>query len=161
MAEFANTVITEIVRYLDRWTGAGPLGRHRVRSQKFATRFIMRTSVTGHDGDHGTNAATYREGAGDPHPAWRASLNQVIENCIGHLLVKVTFFAKGPQIELQRLHFKTARSRNVLDTHGGKVGLTGHRADAGEFGACKVDDVITLRFWIVESLQCPTRLGAH
>src|SRR6185436_2229136 len=61
--------------------------------------------VFGHDG--GVDAAADVEVAFHAHPARQDGGHQIVEDLVGHRLVKSALVAIRPQIELQRLQFHT------------------------------------------------------
>src|SRR5580700_717649 len=58
--------------------------------------------------------------------------SQVVEDAIGHILVKGPFVAKAPQVLLETLQFNNRRTRDIADGDGGEIRLTGHGAQARE-----------------------------
>ena len=42
---------------------------------------------------------------------------------------------------------------DVADVDGGKVGLAGHRAEAGELGADEFDEIVVVGVFVVERFQ--------
>src|SRR5438477_9478603 len=75
-------------------------------------------------GDHRSlDPAPHVENSLDPHAAGRESLHQVVEDAVGHRLVKVPLVAKRPEIELERLELDAESVRHVLDLERAEVGL--------------------------------------
>src|SRR5581483_10912677 len=93
----------------------------------------------------GLNAAAHRENSFDAQAPRLKSAHQVVEDSIGHRLVERALAAKRPQVQLERLELDAALLGDVADADGGEVGLTRHRAHAGELGALEADLVVALR----------------
>ena len=50
---------------------------------------------------------------------------------------------------------------DVADVDGGKVGLAGHRAEAGELGADEFDEIVVVGMFVVERFQNFRRVFAR
>ena len=50
---------------------------------------------------------------------------------------------------------------DVADVDGGKVGLAGHRAEAGELGADEFDEIVVVWMFVVERFQNFRRVFAR
>ena len=87
--------------------------------------------------------------------------DEVVEDPVGHRLVKDALVPIGPQVEFEALQLNTAVFRYIPDPDGGEVGLAGHGADAGELRARQVHDVRTVGHGIVDGLQLSGWLGGQ
>ena len=96
-------------------------------------------------GHRGMYAAAHIEVADHRHLARLTGGDQIVEDPVGHGLVKRAFIAVGPQIELERFEFETDLVRHVGDADGGEVGLAGPGADASKLGTLHIDFKIALR----------------
>src|SRR5438132_2634255 len=87
--------------------------------------------------------------------------NEIVGDPIGHRLVKRTFIAVRPQIELQRFQLDAFLIGDVADADGGEIRLPGHRADAGELRRLEVDLVVALGVGVGKSLEISAWLCWH
>ena len=69
--------------------------------------------------------------------------HKIIENNICDMFMKVALVAKRPEIELERFRFHDFLVGDILYANGGKIGLTGDGADAGELAGIKCNEIIS------------------
>ena len=55
--------------------------------------------------------------------------------------MEMTLITEGPQKEFERFQLHAQAIRDVADFKGGKVGLSGFGAQAGELGTAKLNEV--------------------
>ena len=112
--------------------------------------------------DHiGIYAATHPKFGAQAHETWLAGRDQVIENPVGHVLVKGALIAERPDVQLQGLEFDAQLVRDIFKVQGGKVRLAGFWAQAGELRHPDTDDVITFGMWTGKGIQILAGLGRH
>ena len=84
----------------------------------------------------GTNgcidAATNPPAGFKTHEAGVHRLNEIIQNAVGDIFVKVSFIAVAPHVELQGLKLEILFVGNVVKYERGEVRLPGQRTKAGE-----------------------------
>jgi hypothetical protein len=114
-------------------------------------RLPLGVTVLGDDG--GVDAAAHVEVRGQPHEAWLGDFDQVIQDAIGHRLVKGTFVTERPDVEFERLQFHTALIRHVFELERGEIGLTGLGTQAGELRHVDADGVIPRGHGVIEGFE--------
>ena len=67
--------------------------------------------------------------------------------------MKIAVVTEAEKVEFQRFAFHHFRVGNVADEDGGEIGLAGHRAQAGEFGADEFDEIVVAGVFVVERFQ--------
>ena len=113
-------------------------------------------------GDHrGEDAAAHVELRGEAHEPRLRRGDQIVQNAVGHIFVEMTLIAERPHVKFKALQFHALLIRNVIKDQGGKIGLTGFGAEAGELGNLHMDMVIALRVRIGEGLECFAGTGSH
>lgn len=118
-----------------------------------------RLAVFGDDGRE--NAAAYIELGGQTHEAGRRCGDQVIQNQVGHGLVKRPFITEAPHVEFEAFELHTLLIRDVVQNQRGEVGLSGFRTKACKFRDFHVNGEIALRCRVRKRFQGLARLGAH
>ena len=111
--------------------------------------------------DVGENAATYVELGGQTHEARLQGFDEIVKDAVGDGFVKTALVAERPDVELQAFEFDAGFLGDVVENQGGEVRLSGHRAQAGEFGNFHMDVEIPLWRRVREGLQGFARLCAH
>ncbi len=89
--------------------------------------------------DDGVDSTSDVKIADHGHALGLGGLHEIIQNLVGHRLVKMALIAEGPKIQLERLELDAARARNVPDPKACKVWLARLRTKARELGALKGD----------------------
>ena len=113
-------------------------------------------------GDDGSkNAAAHIELGDQAHESGLRGSDEVVENLICYRFVKCAFVAVRPDIQLQALELDTFAIGNVVKVQGGKIGLTGFWAKAGELGNLHADQKIPFRVRVRESFQSRFRFARH
>ncbi len=79
--------------------------------------------------------------------------DQVVKYGIHHRFIENTLIAIGEEIKLEAFHFDAAAIGDVGDGDGGKIGLAGDWADAGEFGEDEADFVVALGARVIEGIE--------
>ena len=102
-------------------------------------------------GNRGMNAAAHVEVADHGHLARPAGGCQIVENLVDHRFVERALVAIRPEVKFQGFELDAEFIRHIVDSDRGEVGLTGSRADAGEFGTLHVNFIIPLRSRIGKS----------
>src|SRR5690349_5738026 len=110
---------------------------------------------------HRMDAAAHREVPFDAHPPRREGAHQIVEHAVDHRLVEVPLVAERPEVELERLELDAFLVGHVADAEGGEVGLTGHRAEAGELRAIEADFVIPRLARVGEGFEVLLRVRRH
>lgn len=106
-------------------------------------------------------AATDVEVPYDRHRPRTASLRQVVEDTINHVLVKGPFPTKRPEVELEGFQLNTDLIRHIANTNGGEVRLAGARADAGKLWTLHADLIIPSGPRVGKGLQFFARSDRH
>ena len=111
--------------------------------------------------DHyrGINSAAYVEFRGQAGEARIQSGHQILENPIGHVFVKGTFISIGSDVEFQRFEFHATQVGNVFEVECSKIGLPGHRTQAGKLGHPDANGIIPLRIGVGKGFERSTGLG--
>ncbi len=104
-------------------------------------------------GDVGADAATRRECGHQLDRTRLENLNQIIENAIGDSLIEHPLIAKSLQIKLETLQFDAPFIRYISQRECRKIWLSRLRTDRSELGTNRLNGVVSLRRWILESLQ--------
>ena len=79
-------------------------------------------------GDHGVNATPNKKVTFYGHDPRVEELNEIIENVVGDLFVKVPFVSERPKIELQALELHAPLVWRIANPDGGEVWLAGFGA---------------------------------
>lgn len=111
--------------------------------------------------DIGENAAAHIELGSQAHEARLCGLDQIIENAVGDVLVKMPLVAKSPDVQLQAFKLDAGFVGDVVEIKRGEIWLAGFGAQAGEFGDFHVDMKITLGFGVGKGFQDAGRRGGH
>ena len=114
--------------------------------EAFGSRATRRTDRCG-------DTAPDLEEAGHADPAWARGQNEIVEDPVGHRLVKNALVPPAPQIQFERLELHQGLCGLVLDDDGGEVGLARPVAEAGELPAAEPDLVVPARFRIGKRLE--------
>lgn len=80
-------------------------------------------------------------------------LDQVIHDDVDAILVEIPVIAEAEEIQLERLALHHLDVRDIADIDRSKIRLPGDRAEAGEFRAVELDEVIPVRVLVVKGLQ--------
>ena len=113
-------------------------------------------------GDHvGENAAAHVEARRQAHETRLDGLDQVVEDAVGDILVKMSLVAKTPDVELQAFQFDAQLVREVIERQHREVRLAGLGAQAGELGDLHVDVEIPPGSGVREGIEGFGRLCAH
>ena len=107
------------------------------------------------------NATANIEYCGQAHKSWARGDNEVVQNLVGNGFVKCAFVAIRPDIQLQALEFDAFAIGNVIKVQGGKIGLAGFRAKAGELGNLHANQKVPFRVRICESFQACFNFARH
>ena len=67
--------------------------------------------------------------------------------------MKVAVIAKAEQIELERFTLHQFAIGNIGNAEGGKIGLAGNRANAGEFRADEGNEIVVIGMFVGERLK--------
>src|SRR6185503_7252663 len=95
------------------------------------------------------------------HPARLGGAYQVVEDPVGDRLMERAFVAVGPHVLLERLQFDAKPVGDVVEQEHGEIGLSRHRAQAGELRDLHVDPVVAPRRGVRKSRQPFARTGSH
>ncbi len=101
----------------------------------------------------GVDAAAHVPLGGDAGEAWLGGFDDVVQDVVGDFFVEGAFVAEAPHVHLQALEFDAEFVGHYVDGEGGKVGLAGQRAMAGELGNLKLDDVVAMRAGVGEDVE--------
>ena len=80
-------------------------------------------------------------------------VDQIVHDDIYTVFMKVTMIAEAEEVELQGFTFYHEISGNVGDVDGGKIGLPGFGAQAGEFRTVEFDKIVAVFVFIGNSFQ--------
>src|SRR5687768_2882682 len=105
------------------------------------------------DGHGGCDPTTHPELASYRDRARLDRGYEVVANLVRYRFVERALIAVAPQVELQALELDAQGVRNVIDRDRCEVGLSGHRAQAGELGTFKRDVIVATRLRVCERLQ--------
>ena len=105
--------------------------------------------------------ATDIPACGQAHEPRFSDCHHVVEDLVGDRLVKGALITVRPHVELERLELEVLLFGNVVQAERGEVGLTGQRAQAGELGNFNMDQVVSRRLWVGESLEFLGWLAGH
>jgi len=104
--------------------------------------------------DHrSVDATSYVESALHAHEVGVAGTNQIIQNAIGHSLMKCALVAKRPGIKLERFQFDAKAIRDILQEYRGEVRLPCLWAQACELWDFYMDRVIPAHLRIVKGFK--------
>lgn len=99
------------------------------------------------------NSATRGEFAPYLDVARLHQLDQVIHDDVDAILVEIPVISEAEEIQLERLALHHLDVRDIADIDRSKIRLSGDRAEAGEFRAVELDEVIPVRVLVVKGLQ--------
>ena len=99
------------------------------------------------------NSATRTEISGYPRPFRGADLDQIIEDEIGDFFMERAVVSVTEEIDFQGFAFHAFFIGDVVDGHVAEIGLTGNRAEGGEFRAVKGNDVGPIRVGIGKGFE--------
>lgn len=80
-------------------------------------------------------------------------VDQVIHDDIDAVFMEVAVIAEAEEVEFQGFAFYHEISGNVGDVDGGKIGLPGFGAEAGEFRTVEFDEIVAVFVFIGNSFQ--------
>lgn len=113
-------------------------------------------------GDHlRVNTAPNVEVCGQAHETRLRRGDEVVEDAVGHRLVKRAFVTVGPDVVFQRLQFHAGGIGNIVQMQLGEIWLAGHGAQAGEFRDPDVNGEIAPWLRIGKRLQGLAGLAGH
>ena len=113
-------------------------------------------------GNHsGGDPAAHVELCLQAHVARLGGAHEIVEDFVGHRLVKGAFVAVRPNVKLERFQLDAQAVRDVVERERGEIRLPGHRAETRELRDLHVDPVIALRRGIGESLEPLAGAGRH
>ena len=75
--------------------------------------------------------------------------------------MKVAVIAEAKQIELERFTFDQPFIGNVGNADGGKIRLSGNRANAGKFGSNEIDKVIVAGMFVGKRFENVGRISVR
>ena len=87
--------------------------------------------------------------------------DEVFHDNVDAVFMEVAVVAEAEEIEFQGFAFHHFDMGDVADVDGGKVGLAGHRAEAGELGADEFDEIVVVWMFVVERFQNFRRVFAR
>ena len=87
--------------------------------------------------------------------------DEVFHDDVDAVFMEVAVVAEAEEIEFQGFAFHHFDMGDVADVDGGKVGLAGHRAEAGELGADEFDEIVVVGMFVVERFQNFRRVFAR
>ena len=79
--------------------------------------------------------------------------NEVFHDDVDAVFMKIAVVAEAEEVEFQGFAFHHFDVRDVADVDGGKVGLPGHGAEAGEFGTDELDEIVVVGMFVVECFE--------
>ena len=79
--------------------------------------------------------------------------NQVFHDDVDAVFMEIAVVAEAEEVEFQGFAFHHFDVRDVADVDGGKVGLPGHGAEAGEFGTDELDEIVVVGMFVVECFK--------
>ena len=79
--------------------------------------------------------------------------NQVFHDDVDAVFMEIAVVAEAEEVEFQGFAFHHFDVWDVADVDGGKVGLPGHGAEAGEFGADELDEIVVVGMFVVECFK--------
>ena len=105
-------------------------------------------------GDDGSvDAAANIELSGQACKSRRQAANEIIENLVGHCLVKCALIAKGPDVKFQGFQLDTESFWDVFEIEGCKIGLPCLGTKTGEFRNANPNGVVACRIGIRKVLE--------
>src|SRR5678816_3714651 len=93
--------------------------------------------------------------------AGRGDGHEIVEDAIGHVLVKGAFVPVRPHVQLDRLELDQVLVGDIGDPNRREVGLAGHRTDAGELRDLEADLVVAAWMRVRHHVELPRRRGRH
>ena len=103
--------------------------------------------------DRGADAAAGREGGHQRHAPRLDHGHQVVENAVGHVLVKNALVAELLQIELQAFQLDALAAGTIGERQRAEIGLARLGADRRELGADDLDRIVAVGKLIVKGFQ--------
>lgn len=79
--------------------------------------------------------------------------DEVFHDDVDAVFMKIAVVAEAEEVEFQGFAFHHFDVRDIADDDGGEVGLPGHRAEAGEFGADEFDEIVVVGMFVVECFE--------
>ena len=105
-------------------------------------------------GDYvGEDAAAHVKLGGEAHEARLGGGDQVVEDAVGDIFVKMSLVAERPHVELEAFQFDALRIGDVVQRQRGEIRLSGFGTKTGEFRYLHVDVVVASRSGIGEGFQ--------
>ena len=98
-------------------------------------------------------AAAGEEFAPDFDVPGMEEVDQVVHDDIYAVFMEVAVIAEAEEVEFQGFAFYHEISGNVGDVDGGKIGLPGFGAQAGEFRTVEFDEIVAVFVFIGNSFQ--------
>ncbi len=111
--------------------------------------------------DIGENATAHIKLGGQAHEARFGRLDQIIQDAIGDVFVKVAFLTKSPNVQFQAFEFDAGFVGNVIQIQGREIGLAGFGAQTSELGDFHMDVKIALGLGIGKGFQQAEGGGGH
>ena len=99
------------------------------------------------------DAAARTELAVDLHPSRLARLDEVGEDAVDGLFVERVVIAEGIEVKLEGFAFDASFVGDIPHSDVSEIGLSGHGAQACEFGAIEQDLIVALRIGVDEGLE--------
>ena len=90
-----------------------------------------------------SDAAARIEFPEDGNFARIANLNYIVEDAVHYFFVEAIVIAKSKEVHLEGLALNTFFVGYIANRDMTKIGLAGHRAKSGEFGARKLNYLTT------------------
>ncbi len=116
-------------------------------------------AVSGADGR--LDAASDGEVPDHFHPARRGRRDEIVQDAVGHVLVKRALVPIGPDVELDGFELDEKLVGHVSDANGGEVRLARAGAEAGELRDLEAHLVIPVRMRVGHDLDLLRGLGRH
>jgi hypothetical protein len=105
------------------------------------------------DRDHGGDSPSWAPTAFQLRSPRGHDREKIIEDSIGHVLVKNTLVAKPLQIKLETLELNTLLVRDISKGESSEIWLTRFRTDRREFRTNDLDKILAVWIGIIKALQ--------
>ena len=79
--------------------------------------------------------------------------DQIFHDNVDTVFMKIAVVAEAEQIKLERFALHHLNIGNVADINSSEIGLAGHRAQAGEFGADEFHKIIVARVFVGKGFE--------
>lgn len=135
--------------------------RLALESGQFHRRQGFPPAFTVFDDDVGENTSTYVESGGEPQVSRLQRSDQIVDDAVGHCLVKSLVIAIGPDVELEAFQLDAFPVGNVIQHQGRKIGLAGFRTKTGKLRNFHVDMIIPRRCRVGKNFQVFCRAAGH